>query len=118
MRHRAAVLAGLFLVFSSICNAQARPAAKSGAADVIELHDGWSLQSSCKVEQKGEALSTPKFVPTGWYQVSVPTTVVTALVKHKVLPDPDYGMNLRSFPGMNYPIGANFSNIPMRQDNP
>ncbi|OLE12540.1 MAG: hypothetical protein AUG89_07275 [Acidobacteria bacterium 13_1_20CM_4_56_7] len=33
-------------------------------------------------------------------------------------PDPDFGMNLRKLPGMDYPIGANFSNIPMQQDSP
>ena len=27
-------------------------------------------------------------------------------------------MNLRKLPGMDYPIGANFSNIPMQQDSP
>ena len=51
-------------------------------------------------------------------QRTVPTTVLAALVKHKVYPDPDFGMNLRSFPGVTYPIGANFSNIPMQQDSP
>ena len=50
--------------------------------------------------------------------MTVPTTVVAALVKHKVYPDPNFGMNLRSFPGVTYPIGANFSNIPMQPDSP
>ena len=50
--------------------------------------------------------------------VSVPTTVVAALVKHKVYPDPFFGTNLRTFPGVTYPIGANFSNIPMQPDSP
>ena len=84
----------------------------------ITLHDGWSLQSSCKVEKAGEVISTPKFLASGWYRVSVPTTVVSALVKQKVYPDPEFGMNLRTLPGMNYPIGSNFSNIPMQQDSP
>ena len=50
--------------------------------------------------------------------MTVPTTVVAALVEHKVYPDPFFGTNLRSFPGVTYPIGANFSNIPMQQDSP
>ncbi len=71
------------------------------------------------MDAKGEVISTPKFQPTGWYSgLNVPTTVVAALVKHKVYPDPDYGMNLRSMPGVTYPIGGNFSNIPMQQDSP
>jgi len=84
----------------------------------LALSEHWSLQSSCKVEPKGEVLSTPKFQPRGWYDVSVPTTVFAALVKHKVYPDPGFGMNLRSVPGVTYPIGANFSNIPMQPDSP
>jgi exo-1,4-beta-D-glucosaminidase len=44
--------------------------------------------------------------------------VVAALVERKVYPDPFFGMDLRSFPGVTYPIGANFSNIPMQQDSP
>jgi exo-1,4-beta-D-glucosaminidase len=60
----------------------------------------------------------PGFEPKGWYPVTVPTTVVSALVKHKLLPDPTYGMNLRQMPGVTYPIGANFSNLPMAPDSP
>jgi exo-1,4-beta-D-glucosaminidase len=84
----------------------------------LQLRDGWAMQSSRKVEKSGEVISTPGFAPTGWYPVSVPSTVVAALVKLKVYPDPEFGMNLRKFPGMDYPIGENFSNIPMRQDSP
>jgi exo-1,4-beta-D-glucosaminidase len=76
------------------------------------------LQSSRKVDESGEALSKPEFQPKGWYTVTVPTTVVSALVKNKVLPDPFFGMNLRQFPGVGYPIGANFSNLPMPPDSP
>src|SRR5256886_1525759 len=86
------------------------------SANKLALSEHWSLQSSCKVDQKGEVLSTPKFQPRGWYDVSVPTTVFAALVKHKVYPEPGFGMNLRSVPGVTYPIGANFSNIAMQQD--
>jgi exo-1,4-beta-D-glucosaminidase len=93
------------------------PRAASNAAK-LELNSGWMLQSSRKVDQGGEALSKPSFEPKGWYPVTVPTTVVSALVKHKVLPDPDYGMNLRQMPGVTYPIGANFSNLPMGPDSP
>jgi len=100
---------------------QAKPAAKTSASaseTMFALRDGWSLQSSSKVEAKGEVISTPRFVPKAWYQASVPTTVVAALVKNKTLPDPDFGMNLRQMPGIAYPVGANFSNIAMPQDSP
>jgi exo-1,4-beta-D-glucosaminidase len=86
--------------------------------NTLRLHEGWTLQTSTKVDAKGEVISTAKFEPQGWHHVTVPTTVVAALVKDKTLPDPFFGMNLRNFPGMNYPIGANFSNIPMDPDSP
>ena len=57
-------------------------------SESLALRDGWSLQSSGKVDEKGDTLSTPAFRPKDWYEVSIPTTVVAALVKHKVYPDP------------------------------
>ena len=84
----------------------------------LSLHEGWALQTSAKVDAKGEVISTPRFSPQGWHQVTVPTTVVAALVKDKTLPDPFFAMNLREFPGVTYPIGGNFSNIPMAPDSP
>ena len=66
------------------------------------------------------ARSSPRtgFAPKGWHDVTVPTTVVAALVKDKTLPDPFFAMNLRQFPGVTYPIGGNFSNIAMQTDSP
>jgi exo-1,4-beta-D-glucosaminidase len=84
----------------------------------LPLKTGWQLQTSAKIESTGEVISTPKFAPKGWYEVEVPTTVAAALVKHRVYPDPDFGMNLRSFPGVSYPIGQNFSEQPMAPDSP
>ncbi len=84
----------------------------------LELRDHWALQSSTKFEAKGEMISTPAFVPKGWHDATVPTTVVAALVRDKTLPDPFFAMNLRQFPGVTYPIGGNFSNIAMQPDSP
>ena len=108
----------VFLLLPWLSFAQHQPATAPKDAARLPLTSGWTLQSSSKVEQSGEALSRPAFQPKGWYPVTVPTTVVAALVKHKVLPDPMFGMNLRQFPGVGYPIGANFSNLPMPPDSP
>jgi exo-1,4-beta-D-glucosaminidase len=86
--------------------------------DKLALREHWTLQSSAKVEAKGEMISTPAFVPQGWHDATVPTTVVAALVKDKTLPDPFLAMNLRQFSGVTYPIGGNFSNIAMQTDSP
>lgn len=114
------LLAQFFLVSSLIAQGKpkAAPQAKPAAANKLALHFGWSLQTSAKVEAKGEVISTPKFVPKGWHAATVPATVVAALVKDKTFPDPFFGMNLRDFAGMNYPIGKNFSNIAMAPDSP
>ncbi len=112
-----ACVVALLSPFAVMAFGQTRPAPEIASA-TVSLHDGWQLQSSGKVDEGGAVISTPKFAATGWRTVSVPTTVVAALVKEKVYPDPDFGMNLRSLRGMDYPIGANFSNLPMQQDSP
>jgi exo-1,4-beta-D-glucosaminidase len=92
--------------------------AQSVHAERLVLRDHWTLQSSTKVETKGEIISTVGFVPKEWHDASVPATVVAALIKDKTLPDPFFGMNLRQFPGMTYPVGGNFSLIAMQTDSP
>ena len=84
----------------------------------IELHDGWTLQSSCKVAAKGAQISLPGFGTDGWHATTVPSTVVAALVADKTFPDPYFGENLRSIPGATYPIGKMFSVRPMPKDSP
>ncbi len=84
----------------------------------VPLHDGWAIQSACKVDSRGETVSTTSFKPEGWYPTTVPMTVVAALVNNKVYPDPYYGMNLRSLPGMSYPIGTIFAKQPTADDSP
>jgi exo-1,4-beta-D-glucosaminidase len=79
---------------------------------------GWQLQSSDRVNDGGEFVSTPAFAAAGWYRTSVPTTVLAALVENRLYPDPFFAMNLRSVPGTSYPIGRNFSTIAMPPDSP
>jgi len=87
-------------------------------AQTLALRDGWALQSSAKVTATGEAISSIPFRAQDWLRAEAPTTVVAAQVKSGLLPDPFYGMNLRQYPGVGYPIGFNFSNIPMPPDSP
>lgn len=82
------------------------------------LHSGWELQSSCKVKGGGDKISLPEFSTAGWHSTMVPSTVVAALVADKTYPDPYYAKNLRSIPGTTYPIGQNFSLLPMPKDSP
>jgi exo-1,4-beta-D-glucosaminidase len=116
-RKALAVIVAVSLVFVASLAGQEATSHRA-AENRLPLHEGWTLQTSAKVEAKGEVISTPQFSPKGWHEVAVPTTVVAALVKDKTLPDPFFAMNLRSFAGINYPIGGNFSNIPMAPDSP
>src|ERR1022692_833513 len=82
------------------------------------LADGWELQSSAKIQAGGDAISSPAYVPPDWYPAKVPSTVVGTLVDDKVYPDPFFGMNFRSLPGMDYPIASNFTPRPISDSSP
>jgi exo-1,4-beta-D-glucosaminidase len=82
------------------------------------LHDNWTLQSSCKISAKGAAISTPGFATSDWHKANVPSTVLAALVADRTYPDPFFGNNLRSIPGGNYPLGADFALIDMPMNSP
>jgi len=69
------------------------------AREVLLLRDNWLLKSSAQVKERGETISTAGFRPEGWYSVSVPATVLAALVEKGTFPDPYYGENLKSIPG-------------------
>ena len=88
------------------------------AATVTALRQGWRLQSACKLQAGGDAISLPRYSVDGWLTTSVPSTVLAAQVAAGVLPDPYFGDNLRQLPGVDYPIGHNFSNLPMPADSP
>src|SRR5579875_2319991 len=98
--------------------AEAEVAELAAPGSRMFLRQGWKIQSSAKVPEKGSVISTVLFQPKGWYPTDIPSTVLAALVRNHVYPNPDFGMNLRSIPGTTYPIGANFSNIPMPSDSP
>ncbi|HEX2975983.1 MAG TPA: glycoside hydrolase family 2 protein [Bacteroidales bacterium] len=63
------------------------------------LRDGWLIQSSAQVKDKGPAVSDVMYNPQGWYPTSVPSTVFGTLVGNKVYPDPYFGTNIESVPG-------------------
>jgi exo-1,4-beta-D-glucosaminidase len=109
--------ATIILVF--VCGGFANPQIKPASAPAkLFLRKGWHIQSSAKVQAKGDAISQSHFQPQGWYPAVVPSTVVGTLVDDKVYPDPFVGMNLRMIPGCTYPIGSNFSLRPMPEDSP
>ncbi|HXN97377.1 MAG TPA: beta galactosidase jelly roll domain-containing protein [Candidatus Acidoferrales bacterium] len=84
----------------------------------IYLHKNWQIQSSCEVKAVGEQISLVSFDAKGWHKAEVPATVVGALVTDKTYPDPNYGTNLKSFPGMNYSDKNLFANQEMPDGSP
>ena len=108
----AVLLVGAFSLFAAARSAVAQPGAR------IPLRKDWTLQSSAHVKARGNAISQPGFQTAGWHRITVPNTVVGALVENGQLPDPYFGMNLRSLPGTTYPIGERFTLLPMPADSP
>ncbi|MCL5030292.1 MAG: glycoside hydrolase family 2 [Bacteroidetes bacterium] len=60
----------------------------------MKLKNNWFIQSSEKIKETGEQISTPAFNTNGWYHAEVPTTVLAALVKNKVYNDIFFDKNL------------------------
>jgi exo-1,4-beta-D-glucosaminidase len=88
------------------------------AGTATPLHEGWQLQSACKLQATGDAISTENFKPDGWLKTTVPSTVLAAQAAAGVVADPYYGMNLRAIPGTTYQIGEIFANKPMDPNSP
>jgi exo-1,4-beta-D-glucosaminidase len=84
----------------------------------IPLHGSWQLQSSCIDKSPAPSISSPGFVARDWHKAEVPGTVVGSLVSDKTLPDPDFGMNLKSFPGISLGGEEPFANRDMPADSP
>jgi exo-1,4-beta-D-glucosaminidase len=95
----------------------ASPAALQ-AGSVTPLSEGWRLQSACKLQTGGDVIAAPGFAVGDWLKTAVPSTVLAAQAADGVVPDPYFGSNLRQIPGTSYPIGHNFSNLPMPADSP
>ena len=106
----------LFVLALAPARLVADPSPESNAK--LFLHSDWTLQSSCQINATPEQISTTGFNTAGWHSTTVPSTVVAALVADKTYPDPYYARNLRDIPGTEYPIGKNFSLLPMPQDSP
>src|SRR5690242_3234928 len=103
------------LVFASL--SVVAPSAQ-GQENRSYLHKNWQIQSSCEVKATGDQISSVGFDAAGWHKSDIPSTVVGALVTDKTYPDPNYAMNLKSFPGMDYSNKSLFANQDMPEDSP
>jgi len=56
-------------------------------AETQTLSKGWLVQSSAKVSATGDVLSTPKADVVGWYEATVPSTIMGVLTTDGVEPE-------------------------------
>jgi len=90
----------LVILLAGLAGAVAQDAAEPGTR--VYLDKDWQIQSSCVAKVTGEQASTAGFDASSWHKSDLPATVVGALVTDKTYPDPYFGTNLKTLPGMNY----------------
>jgi len=92
------VLAAAALLAAEI-GVHAAPQSTPASSDRrLSLRSGWLLKSAVLVEQGGDKVSSAGYQPKEWLPVSVPSTVLSALVKNGIYPDPRVGMNAYQIP--------------------
>src|ERR671929_494850 len=94
-RRLAAVLVSLLLA-PALAVGQARAATVSST----ELTSGWSLRSANNVTDTGATISQPGYATTGWYPITVPSTVLAGLVANNVYQNIYFSTNLQSVPDL------------------
>src|ERR671938_303476 len=108
---RAAVSAGtglarrpsvLAMVLSSFVLVLAGHVGRAGAATVssTQLTTGWALRSATNVTDTGATISQPGYSTSGWYPISIPSTVLAGLVANNVYQNIYFGTNLQSVPDL------------------
>src|ERR671926_21092 len=93
----------LFAVVLTTCAVVLGPAAVQAAAATVsstELTSGWSLRSASNVTDTGATISQPGYATTGWYPITVPSTVLAGLVANNVYQNIYFSTNLQSVPDL------------------
>ncbi|MEV6681073.1 sugar-binding domain-containing protein [Streptomyces erythrochromogenes] len=123
-RHRQArtialALAGLALVLTAGTTGAAAPAARHAgtahrtvaAATVVPAAPGsatplagYSVQSTAKVADPAETVSSPGYPATGWYPSGPRSTVLAALLAAGVYPDPFHSTQQKRIPAADFTV--------------
>ena len=61
----------------------------------IHLSKHWKIQSSEKISETGDKLSTDPLISKDWFPAEVPSTVLGTLVANKIYDNPYFGENLK-----------------------
>ncbi len=73
---------------------------QQAAVTTSELSQGWTLRSANSVTDGGATISQVGYNVSGWYPVTVPSTVLAGLVANNVYQDIYFGTNLKSVPDL------------------
>src|SRR5438128_9733662 len=74
--------------------------AQAATVSSTELTSGWSLRSASNFPDTRATLSQPGYSTTGWYPITVPSTVLAGLVANNVYQNIYFGTNLQSVPDL------------------
>ncbi len=75
-----------------------KPAPVAGLASTTALSQGWALRSATGLTDSGATISRVGYTPSGWYPVTLPSTVLAGLVANNVYQNIYLGKNLTSIP--------------------
>ncbi|MBL7968445.1 MAG: hypothetical protein JNK09_15680 [Prolixibacteraceae bacterium] len=70
-----------------------KPELQQVTANEFILKSGWEMAEADKITSAGQSVFSPALNTSGWYNATVPGTVLTTLVEQGVYPDPYYGLN-------------------------
>jgi hypothetical protein len=57
------------------------------------ISGSWKLRPAPEISASGDAISQKGLETNGWWDATVPGTVLTTMINQGVYPDPDYGLN-------------------------
>ena len=83
----------MLIVCGSVVMAVASEPLGTVPPGALVLDQDWQMQSSTLIGDAGVSLSTPGQLTAACYKTEVPTTVLGALIRHGVYPDPYVGTN-------------------------
>src|SRR5438105_14658836 len=94
MRWTVGSLIAALVLFAAVGRAEAATVSST------ELKTGWALRSATNVTDMGATISQPGYAPTGWYPISLPSTVLAGLVANNVYQNIYFSTNLQSVPDL------------------
>ena len=128
IKKTAVVTAGAFAVPVILPSSAIRANVAGAAAQqndmfdqILDLDDGWQMQSAVLVKEEAKTVSSLAFETKKWYPAKTGWTVLNTLTKAGVYPDMHFGMNNYQIPDISDPFNekndlARFSYLPGKRN--